>query len=568
MPARKLRVFLSYASPDRPIVREVYHSLLATGWIDPWLDEENLLPGQDFDLEIEKAVHSTDAVIVFISSNSVPREGYIQRELRYVLDIALEKPEGTIFVIPLRLEEILPPWKLRSWHYVDYFLSTSESQSFYKLTKSLKARAEELGIWTGETQHTRGVVKSTPPGKYYGFITEENIGRQLFVHFTDVIDPNQRLVEGERVEFDIQEGSKGLQAIQVKRILEVTPSTLLSKEATEELIAIFASEFREANKREFTFLLLGRTGVGKSSTVNTLIGKPVAEVGDFRPKTFTVKYYRSEIRGVKFSIVDTPGLCDGLPQRSKDKIYLREIKEKVGSIDCVWFTTPLPESRVGRDELEGISQVTEVFGKEIWERAVIVFTKADLVLPAHYARTFSERTEVLVEALSEFAGRDIAMGIPSVAVSNVFDSTPDRRLWLGELYSKVFAKISKQGALPFFLATADRLVRADGQVIEEVKTELPSPDENQIKRKKSQLNSQNTYSSPPSQKIELDETQQDTIKNRLLRYFEPKIEFVKEHPWSTLGFVIGTIVDPILGFLGAMIGFALDPDPLREKKTK
>ncbi|MFZ5910497.1 MAG: TIR domain-containing protein [Chloroflexota bacterium] len=42
---RKLRVFLCHASHDKPAVRELYQRLKAEGWIDPWLDEENLFPG-------------------------------------------------------------------------------------------------------------------------------------------------------------------------------------------------------------------------------------------------------------------------------------------------------------------------------------------------------------------------------------------------------------------------------------------------------------------------------------------------------------------------------------------
>jgi len=45
---RKLRVFLCHASQDKPIVRELYQRLDAEGWIDPWLDEEKLLPSQDW----------------------------------------------------------------------------------------------------------------------------------------------------------------------------------------------------------------------------------------------------------------------------------------------------------------------------------------------------------------------------------------------------------------------------------------------------------------------------------------------------------------------------------------
>lgn len=85
---RKLRVFLCHASQDKPIVRELYKRLNYEGWIDPWLDEEKLYPGQDWDLEIEKAVEAADAVNVFLSNNSVTKEGYVQREIRFVFRIA------------------------------------------------------------------------------------------------------------------------------------------------------------------------------------------------------------------------------------------------------------------------------------------------------------------------------------------------------------------------------------------------------------------------------------------------------------------------------------------------
>lgn len=76
---RKLSVFLCHASQDKTIVRELYQNLLAMGWIDPWLDEEKLLPGMDWDEEIQEAVESVDAALVFLSSNSVKKTGYVQK---------------------------------------------------------------------------------------------------------------------------------------------------------------------------------------------------------------------------------------------------------------------------------------------------------------------------------------------------------------------------------------------------------------------------------------------------------------------------------------------------------
>lgn len=140
----KLRVFLCHASQDKPVVRELYQRLVGEGWIDPWLDEEKLLPGQDWDLEIEKAVEASDAVIVCISKQSVTKEGYIQKEIRKVLDIALEKPDETIFIIPLRLDECDLPRRLRTWQFVDYFPVDQQNRAYQRLLQSLHVRFAQL----------------------------------------------------------------------------------------------------------------------------------------------------------------------------------------------------------------------------------------------------------------------------------------------------------------------------------------------------------------------------------------------------------------------------------------
>lgn len=143
---RKLRVFLCHASQDKPVVRELYQRLLAEGWIDPWLDEEKLLPGQDWNLEIEKAVETSDAVVVCVSSISISKEGYIQRELRRVLSIAEEKLEGAIFLLPVRLDECEIPRQLRDKQFLDYFPGMRRDSAFEKLKFSLKLRKDVLGI--------------------------------------------------------------------------------------------------------------------------------------------------------------------------------------------------------------------------------------------------------------------------------------------------------------------------------------------------------------------------------------------------------------------------------------
>jgi|GEM_PF-3349537 len=140
MHGRSLIVFLCHSADDKPVVREIYRRLLSEN-ISPWLDEEKLLAGQDWQLEISKAVRDADAVIVCLSKHSINKEGYLQKELRQAMDVADEKPDGTIYIIPLRLEACEVPERLRRWQWVDYF----EPQGFDRLMRALRNRAEEIG---------------------------------------------------------------------------------------------------------------------------------------------------------------------------------------------------------------------------------------------------------------------------------------------------------------------------------------------------------------------------------------------------------------------------------------
>jgi hypothetical protein len=79
MTSRPLRVFLCHSSNDKPAVRELYQKLRAEPWIQPWLDEEELYPGQDWNMEIEKAVEAADAIIVCLTKNSINQDFRLER---------------------------------------------------------------------------------------------------------------------------------------------------------------------------------------------------------------------------------------------------------------------------------------------------------------------------------------------------------------------------------------------------------------------------------------------------------------------------------------------------------
>jgi len=60
-----------------------------------------------------------------------------------------------------------------------------------------------------------GTVKFFNNAKGFGFITEEDSNKEHFVHISGLID---EIREGDNVEFDLTEGKKGLNAVNVKVI--------------------------------------------------------------------------------------------------------------------------------------------------------------------------------------------------------------------------------------------------------------------------------------------------------------------------------------------------------------
>ncbi len=60
-----------------------------------------------------------------------------------------------------------------------------------------------------------GTVKFFNESKGFGFVTEEGSSNEYFVHVSGLID---RIEEGDTVEFELKEGKKGLNAINVKVI--------------------------------------------------------------------------------------------------------------------------------------------------------------------------------------------------------------------------------------------------------------------------------------------------------------------------------------------------------------
>ena len=102
------RIFLAHAGEDRPAVQQLYQELKAWGF-EPWLDVEDLRPGQAWQEEIPKAVRGARVVVACLSSRSVAGIGHGHNAFRLALAAFGRCPPGAIQLVPLRLDACAVP---------------------------------------------------------------------------------------------------------------------------------------------------------------------------------------------------------------------------------------------------------------------------------------------------------------------------------------------------------------------------------------------------------------------------------------------------------------------------
>ena len=155
----QIQIFIAHANEDKPQVRELYTKLKQAGY-KPWLDEEDLIPGLNWREEIPKALKSSDLFLACLSSTSIKKRGYIQKEFKMAMEMLAEMPSGTIYLIPLKLDDCEIPelrqseygLNLRDLQWLDYW----KSNGFEKLIKAI-----EYQFGSKVTQKTESPLPST-----------------------------------------------------------------------------------------------------------------------------------------------------------------------------------------------------------------------------------------------------------------------------------------------------------------------------------------------------------------------------------------------------------------------
>lgn len=126
------KIFISYASEDYSAAKGLYDNLLEKNY-SPWLDKEKLQVGSNWDFKIRQALKESDFVIILLSSISIKKRGFVQREFKLALKYLEDKLIDDIYIIPILLNDCEVPAQLESIQWI----KSSEENYLGKILDSI-----------------------------------------------------------------------------------------------------------------------------------------------------------------------------------------------------------------------------------------------------------------------------------------------------------------------------------------------------------------------------------------------------------------------------------------------
>lgn len=170
--------------------------------------------------------------------------------------------------------------------------------------------------------------------------------------------------------------------------------------ATQQKLHELLRKLNQDNVSSLTILVMGKGGVGKSSTVNSLLGERVAPVSAFQSEGLRPMMFSRTSAGFTLNIIDTPGLVEGgyVNEHAVDFIK-RFLLNK--TIDVLLYVDRLDAYRVDSLDRQVIKAITDTFGKGIWRRGLVVLTHAQVSPPdgLSYDEFYEKRVDGLLKVI-------------------------------------------------------------------------------------------------------------------------------------------------------------------------
>ncbi|KAJ9549379.1 LOW QUALITY PROTEIN: hypothetical protein OSB04_021922 [Centaurea solstitialis] len=175
-----------------------------------------------------------------------------------------------------------------------------------------------------------------------------------------------------------------------------------------------------------TIMVLGKTGVGKSATINSIFDEVKFGTDAFQLGTKKVQDVVGTVQGIKVRVIDTPGLLPSWADQRKNEKILHSVKRFIQKSppDIVLYLDRLDMQTRDFGDMPLLRTITDIFGQSIWFNAIVVLTHAASAPPegpngttTSYDMFVTQRSHVVQQAIRQAAG-DMRLMNPVSLVEN------------------------------------------------------------------------------------------------------------------------------------------------------
>uniref|UniRef100_A0A3B5B5U9 AIG1-type G domain-containing protein n=1 Tax=Stegastes partitus TaxID=144197 RepID=A0A3B5B5U9_9TELE len=160
------------------------------------------------------------------------------------------------------------------------------------------------------------------------------------------------------------------------------------------------------NGTSFLMALLGKTGAGKSSLVQTIFGEPVFNIHhSANSGTSKCKKATRQVDGGSITVIDTPGFFDNRTSDDEPNFEIIDsiIERRCDGLDA--FLIVLKVERFTEHENEVVSKIRKYFSEEVFNYSAVVFTHGDQLSENMNIKDFISNNKHLKDLVETCGGR-------------------------------------------------------------------------------------------------------------------------------------------------------------------